>query len=106
RYLGGIHVSKLMIEEPIDSLISAFTDIVEVQNQDLLQENANVDGQTTMGQMGKFSSEARKFYAKQLLLPPEVRQAIEENFLHPHDLDFLPTLTTTSCQIPPGSISK
>jgi ribonucleoside-triphosphate reductase len=99
-------MSKLTIEKPVDSLITAFTDIVEVQNQDLLQENANVDGQTPMGQMGKFSSEASKFYAKQFLLRPEVVQAIEENYLHPHDLDFLPTGTTTCCQIPLGSILK
>ena len=85
-------------------LINAFIDIVEVKNKDLLQENANVDGQTPMGQMGKFASESSKFYTKQYLLAPHVRQAIEENFIHPHDLDFYATGTTTCCQIPLGKI--
>jgi len=90
----------------VDVLIEAFTDIVEVKNQDLLQENANVDGQSPMGQMGKFASESGKYYAMECLLRPEVKQAIEGNYLHPHDLDFLPTGTTTCCQIPLGKILK
>lgn len=101
-YLGGIEVGKLTV----DTLITAFNDIVEVQNQDLIQENANVDGQTPMGQMGKFSSEASKFYAKQFLLRREVKQAIDDNYLHLHDLDFLATGTTTCCQIPLGSVLR
>lgn len=90
----------------VDKLLEAFADIVEVKNQDLLQENANVDGQSPMGQMGKFASESGKYYAKEFLLRPEVKQAIEENYLHPHDLDYLPTGTTTCCQIPLGKILK
>lgn len=105
-YLGGIEVGKLTVDSPVDTLITAFNDIVKVQNQDLMQENANVDGQTPMGQMGKFSSEASKFYAKQFLLRREVKQAIDENYLHPHDLDFLATGTTTCCQIPLGSVLR
>lgn len=87
-----------------DTLMATFADIVDVKNQDLLQENANVDGQTPMGQMGKLSSESGKYYAKECLLQSEVKQAIEENYLHPHDLDFMPTGTTTCCQIPLGAI--
>src|SRR5690625_5165453 len=89
-----------------NNVIDAFRDIVEVKNKDLLQENANVDGQTPMGQMGKFASDSSKFSTKQHLLAPHVRQAIEENFIHPHDLDFYATGTTTCCQIPLGKILK
>lgn len=99
-------MSHVTMNRPIDDLMTTLTDIVEVQNQDLLQENANVDGQTPMGQMGKFSSETSKFYAKEFLLSSEVRKAIDENYLHPHDLDFLPTGTTTCCQLPLGNILK
>src|SRR5690625_7550316 len=69
-------------------LIDSFKDIVEVKNQDLLQENANVDGRTPMGQIGKFASESSKYYTKQYLLNPLVRKAIVDNYIHPHDLDF------------------
>ncbi|MFO1445180.1 anaerobic ribonucleoside triphosphate reductase [Bacillus sp. Bva_UNVM-123] len=100
-------MNKLVLENAVrDELLDAFKDIVEVNNQDLLQENANVDGQSPMGQMGKFASESGKYYAKECLLRSEVKQAIDENYLHPHDLDFLPTGTTTCCQIPLGKILK
>lgn len=88
------------------NLLDTFSDIVSVQNQDLLQENANVNGQTPMGQMGKFASESSKFYALEFLLDPEVAKAIDENYIHPHDLDFYSTGTTTCCQIPLGTILK
>ncbi|MCJ7842462.1 anaerobic ribonucleoside triphosphate reductase [Lederbergia sp. NSJ-179] len=90
----------------LEALFSAFTEIVETRNLDLLQENANIDGQSPMGQMSKFASEAGKFYAKERLMSEEVLQAIEENYLHPHDLDYMATGTTTCCQIPLGKILK
>ena len=100
--MGNLTTEKLLE----GTLITAFNDIVSTENQDLLQENANIDGKTPMGQMGKFSSESSKYYAMEFLLSPEVKQAIEENYLHPHDLDFMSTGTTTCCQIPLGSILK
>src|SRR5690625_1569360 len=59
-----------------------------------------------MEQMGKFASESSKFYTKEFLLQPKVKKAIEENYIHPHDLDFYATGTTTCCQIPLGRILK
>lgn len=99
-------MNRLTIEKQKDALLTAFSDIVSVQNKDLLQENANVDGQTPMGQMGKFASESSKYYAQKFLLSPEVTKAIEGNYIHPHDLDFMSTGTTTCCQIPLGTILK
>ncbi|RCW73170.1 anaerobic ribonucleoside triphosphate reductase [Saliterribacillus persicus] len=87
-----------------EELICHITEIVQTSNQDLLQENANMDGSTPMGQMSKFASVVSKFYAKDYLLDKEVVTAIEENFMHPHDLDFMPTGTTTCCQIPLGKL--
>ena len=87
-------------------LIKAFKEIVETSNQDLIQENANVDGKTPMGQMGKFGSESAKYYVKQYMLSPIVKKAVEENYIHPHDLDYMPTGTTTCCQIPLGKVLK
>lgn len=87
-------------------LMDTFSQIVEVKNRNLLQENANVDGQSLMGKMGKFASESGKFYAMEKLLHPSVKRAIEENYIHPHDFDFYPTGTTTCCQIPLGELLK
>nr|WP_204435813.1 anaerobic ribonucleoside triphosphate reductase [Amphibacillus cookii] len=89
-----------------DQLMMALSEIVDASNQDLIQENANVDGQSPMGQMSKFGSEAAKHYAKSELLSSDVVEAMNNNFIHPHDLDFMPTGTTTCAQIPLGAILK
>ncbi len=87
-------------------LMQDFKDIVSSSNQDLIQENANVDGKSPCGQMNKFASESAKFYAKQNMLRPEARQAMEDNYIHIHDLDYMPTGTATCCQIPLGKLLK
>ncbi|CAM3612933.1 anaerobic ribonucleoside triphosphate reductase [Aeromicrobium ponti] len=89
-----------------EELLAALTEIVDLSNQDLIQENANVDGQSPMGQMSKLASETAKFYTKNRILSEEVIQAINDNYLHPHDLDFMATGTTTCCQIPLGKLLK
>lgn len=95
----------LTLTKPADqSLLEALDQIVGSSNQDLIQENANVDGQSPMGQMSKFASEAAKHYAKNVMLSSDITKAMEENFIHPHDLDFMPTGTTTCAQIPLGEI--
>lgn len=99
-------MNHITIDKREEALFTAFTEIVAVQNKDLLQENANVDGQTPMGQMGKFASEASKYYGANFMLRPEVKEAVDDNYLHPHDLDFMSTGTTTCCQIPLGAILK
>ncbi len=95
-----------LTKQPEDSLFEAIEQIVGSSNQDLIQENANVDGQSPMGQMSKFASETAKLYAKNVMLSPDVAEAMDNNFIHPHDLDFMPTGTTTCSQIPLGEILK
>lgn len=85
-------------------LMMAFQDIVSSSNQDLIQENANVDGRSPCGQMNKFANESAKFYAKQQMLSEEAKQAVDENYIHIHDLDYMPTGTATCCQIPLGKL--
>ncbi|PXW92019.1 ribonucleoside-triphosphate reductase class III catalytic subunit [Streptohalobacillus salinus] len=88
------------------ALFSGLDEVVYASNQDLIQENANVDGQSPMGQMSKFGSEAAKAYAKLKLLSDRTLEAIDQNLIHPHDLDFLPTGTTTCVQLPLGKLLK
>lgn len=68
------------------------------QDNDLKRENANIDGDTAMGTMLKYGSEAAKQFYEMFLLKPEHSQAHNLGDIHIHDLDFL-TLTTTCCQI-------
>ena len=83
-----------------ENLKDIFTKIIYANEQDLMQENANVDGRSPMGMMGKFASESAKYYAVEQLLSEEVKKAIDQNILYPHDLDFYATGTTTCSQIP------
>ncbi len=83
-----------------ENLKGIFAKIVHANEQDLMQENANVDGRSPMGMMGKFASESARYYAIEQLLSEKVKQAIDQNILYPHDLDFYATGTTTCSQIP------
>ncbi|MDA2165269.1 anaerobic ribonucleoside triphosphate reductase [Bacillus cereus] len=83
-----------------EELMKVFETIVHGNEQDLMQENANVDGRSPMGVMGTFASESAKYYAVENLLSDQVKKAINENILYPHDLDFYATGTTTCSQIP------
>ncbi|AJH26420.1 anaerobic ribonucleoside triphosphate reductase [Bacillus anthracis] len=83
-----------------EGLMRVFETIVHGNEQDLMQENANVDGRSPMGVMGTFASESAKYYAVEKLLSDQVKKAINENILYPHDLDFYATGTTTCSQIP------
>ncbi|MBP3731074.1 MAG: anaerobic ribonucleoside triphosphate reductase [Mailhella sp.] len=73
----------------------SFTDAKEM---DLKRENANIDGDTPMGTMLRYGSEAAKAFYRNYLLKPEFSRAHDEGDIHIHDLDFL-SLTTTCCQI-------
>ncbi|OPA77003.1 anaerobic ribonucleoside-triphosphate reductase [Paenibacillus selenitireducens] len=78
--------------------------IFEEENSDILQENANVDGRSPMGQMAKLASESSKWYMKHHILSDEARHMVDENLLYIHDADFLAVGTTTCCQIPLGQL--
>jgi len=81
-----------------------FEAIFGEENSDILQENANMDGRSPMGQMAKLASESSKWYMKQHLLSAEARAMVDENLLYVHDADFMATGTTTCCQIPLGQL--
>ncbi|WCF09805.1 anaerobic ribonucleoside triphosphate reductase [Paenibacillus thiaminolyticus] len=87
-------------------LTGSLHEIVRDSDSDLMRENANVDGRSPMGIMSKMASECSRWYAMNYLLAPEAREAIEDNLLYPHDLDFYAYGTTTCCQIPLGQLLK
>lgn len=80
-------------------LVKTFNEIVEVEDTNVKNENANINGNTPAGQMMKFASEATKEYAMNYLLSPEQAEAHKSGWIHIHDLDFYPSRTLTCCQI-------
>ncbi len=70
----------------------------EAKDNDMKRENANIDGDTSMGTMLKYGSEGAKQFNEIFVLKPEHSRAHKEGDIHIHDMDFL-TLTTTCCQI-------
>jgi len=85
-------------------LFEEFNEIVGNINQDLVQENANVDGKSPMGMMGLFASTSSKYFAIEKLLSQKAKQAYFDGYIHIHDLDFYATGTTTCVQIPLGKL--
>ncbi|MBR6623858.1 MAG: anaerobic ribonucleoside triphosphate reductase, partial [Ruminococcus sp.] len=67
-------------------------------DSDIKRENANIDGDTAMGTMLKYSSVSAKEYYEMYVLNPKHAKAHRDGDIHIHDLDFY-TLTTTCAQI-------
>lgn len=70
----------------------------DAADSDIKRENANIDGDTAMGTMLRYGSEAAKQFSESFLMKPEYATAHERGDIHIHDLDFY-ALTTTCCQI-------
>ncbi|MGI6031192.1 MAG: anaerobic ribonucleoside triphosphate reductase [Eubacteriales bacterium] len=65
---------------------------------DVKRENANIDGDTSMGTMLKYGSEGSKNFCEMFILEKKFADAHIHGDIHIHDMDFY-TLTTTCCQI-------
>lgn len=79
-------------------LVQTFNEIIDVADTNVKNENANINGNTPAGQMNKFASETTKAHAIDYILNPEHARAHEEGRIHIHDLDYMPTKTTTCVQ--------
>ncbi|MBQ7738608.1 MAG: anaerobic ribonucleoside triphosphate reductase [Desulfovibrionaceae bacterium] len=66
--------------------------------EDIKRENANIDGDTSMGTMLKYGSEGSKFFIDNYILPKDASAAHTNGDIHIHDKDFY-MLTETCCQI-------
>jgi ribonucleoside-triphosphate reductase len=73
------------------------------KDADIKRENANIDGESSMGAMLKYGSEGAKAFNLDEVLPEEFSKAHQEGWIHIHDLDFM-TLTETCCQIDVGRL--
>lgn len=77
-----------------------FLDIVNIKNNDVTRENANMNADTPAGMMMKFASETTKPFVDDYLLSEQSREAVAHNLLHVHDKDYYPTKSLTCCQHP------
>lgn len=69
-----------------------------IEENDILRENANIDGSASMGTMLKYGSEGSKYFINNYVLPKDIAFAHQNGDIHQHDLDFF-MLTETCCQI-------
>lgn len=83
-----------------------FLEIINIKSNDITRENANMNADTPAGMMMKFSSETTKPFVDDYLLSEEVKEAIEENYIHIHDKDYYPTKSLTCVQHPLDKILK
>jgi ribonucleoside-triphosphate reductase len=74
--------------------------IVNVEVNDITTDNANMSAQSPAGMMMKFAGELTKPFSKQYFLAPNIRQAMNDNYMYVHDLDYYPTKSTTCVQTP------
>jgi ribonucleoside-triphosphate reductase len=83
-----------------EELVETFKDLVKKDSKDneLKRENANIDGDSAMGTMLRFGSEASKLYYETDIIDPKYVKAHKDGDIHLHDEDFY-ALTMTCCQI-------
>ncbi|HBE55198.1 MAG TPA: anaerobic ribonucleoside-triphosphate reductase [Prevotellaceae bacterium] len=83
-----------------------FLEIINIKNNDVTRENANMNADTPAGMMMKFASETTKPFVDDYLLSEDVRDAVMHNYIHIHDKDYYPTKSLTCVQHPLDIILK
>ena len=77
-----------------------FESIINVEKNDVTRDNANMNADTPAGMMMKFSAETTKPFVDKYILSPEVKEAVENNYIHIHDKDYYLTKSFTCLQHP------
>lgn len=83
-----------------------FQEIIEAQATDITRENANMNADTPAGMMMKFASESTKSFVDECLLSEDVKEAVQNSYIHIHDKDYYPTKSLTCVQHPLDKILK
>lgn len=77
-----------------------FAGIVDCDANNVTLENANINSVVPAGMMMKFASESAKEFTHNYLLSKEAKDAVDNNLIHIHDMDYYPTKSTTCVQHP------
>ncbi|MGB1271414.1 MAG: anaerobic ribonucleoside-triphosphate reductase, partial [Endozoicomonas sp.] len=73
--------------------------IINQDNEDLLNENANKDSKIIPTQRDLLAGVVAKHYAKQHILPKHITAAHERGEIHYHDLDYAPFFPMFNCML-------
>lgn len=71
---------------------------VNAEELELKRDNANVNGNSSMGIMLKIGTESNKYFLLEQYLKPEYSQMHKEGYVHLHDLDM--SNVTFNCLVP------
>lgn len=85
--------------EKTSALNQEIESLIEQNNTDLLNENANKDGKVIPTQRDLLAGIVAKHYAKQHILPRDIVQAHESGDIHYHDLDYAPFFPMFNCML-------
>ncbi|WP_105901569.1 anaerobic ribonucleoside-triphosphate reductase [Vibrio gangliei] len=85
--------------EKSSALTREIEGLIEQNNTDLLNENANKDGKVIPTQRDLLAGIVAKHYAKQHILPRDIVHAHESGDLHYHDLDYAPFFPMFNCML-------
>ena len=85
---------------------AVFTDIINVVENDVTRENANMNADSPAGMMMKFASEASKEFTNENLISEKVLLYMNNNYLYIHDRDYYPTRSLTCVQSPLDKVFK
>ncbi|MFZ7200657.1 anaerobic ribonucleoside-triphosphate reductase [Avibacterium avium] len=73
--------------------------LIEQNNVELLNENANKDAKVIPTQRDLLAGIVAKHYAKRYILPRDVVEAHEKGEIHYHDLDYAPFFPMFNCML-------
>lgn len=74
--------------------------IISGENEEVTKENANLNGDSYSGKMSRFGSEYSKAYARNNIIPKKLIKAVDEGYIHIHDMDHYAVGTHNCLFIP------
>lgn len=87
------------IREKHSKLIQDIESLIEQNNPDILNENANKDSRVIPTQRDLLAGIVAKHYAKTHMLPQDIVEAHEKGEIHFHDLDYSPLFPMFNCML-------
>ncbi len=93
------------IRDSSGALMTLMKELTFTESKDceIKRENANIDGNSTMGTMLKYGSEIAKDFNKKFLINSEHVAAYDAGYIHIHDMEFY-ALTINCLQIDIGKL--
>jgi ribonucleoside-triphosphate reductase (formate) len=79
---------------------SVILSIVNAEHNDITRENANMNADTPAGMMMKIASERSKEFVHDYLLSDDAKFLVDNNIIHVHDADYMPSKSLTCLQHP------